>query len=52
MPPEMNRIPRLMLIAGRDRALMPLPDLAAAAVAGGVDAVQVRDPGCGRRGSG
>lgn len=38
-----NRVPRLMLVTDRHRSRLPLPDLVAAAVAGGVDAVQVRE---------
>ncbi len=37
--------PRLVLVAGSGRSALPLPDLAAAALAGGVDAIQVRMPG-------
>jgi thiazole tautomerase (transcriptional regulator TenI) len=36
-------VPKLMLITDRRTAGMPLPDLATAAVDGGVDAVQVRE---------
>lgn len=36
-------IPRLMLVTDRKRAELPLPELARQAVAGGVDAVQVRE---------
>lgn len=39
-----RRPPRLMLVTSRDRARGPLPDLVARAVAGGVDAVQLREP--------
>ena len=38
-----RQIPRLMLVTDRTRAGMSLPDLLAAAVAGGCDAIQVRD---------
>ena len=37
------RVPRLMLVTDRHRSARPLPDLVAAAVAGGVDAVQLRE---------
>lgn len=39
-----RRVPRLMLVTDRRRAGRPMADLVAAAVAGGVDAVQVREP--------
>jgi thiamine biosynthesis protein ThiS len=39
----MSGVPRLMLVTDRRRASMPLSNLAAAAVAGGVDAVQIRE---------
>ena len=38
------RVPRLMLVSDRHRSARPLPDVVAAAVAGGVDAVQLREP--------
>jgi len=38
------RIPRLMLVSDRHRFPGSFPDLAALAVAGGVDAVQLREP--------
>lgn len=37
-------VPRLMLVTDRRRSRLPLPELVAAAVAGGVDAVQLREP--------
>ncbi|MDP9364196.1 MAG: thiamine phosphate synthase, partial [Chloroflexota bacterium] len=42
-----RRAPRLMLVTDRRRAKRPLPELVAAAVAGGVDAVQLREPDLG-----
>lgn len=36
-------VPRLMLVTDRSRTALPLPELVDAVVAGGVDAVQVRD---------
>jgi len=40
-----DRLPfRLMLATSRQRTRWPLPELVAAAVAGGVDAIQVREP--------
>lgn len=40
-----RRVPQLMLILTPERAARPLPEVAAAAVAGGVDGVRVRAPG-------
>lgn len=40
---ERARVPRLMLVTDARRARRPLPDLAAEAVAGGVDAIYLRD---------
>jgi len=37
-------IPRLMLVTDRQRSPRPLPELVAAAIAGGVDAVNLREP--------
>ena len=39
-----RRVPRLMLVTDRRRSRHPLPEAVAAAVAGGVEAVQVRAP--------
>lgn len=36
--------PRLMLVTDRRRSIRPLPEVVAAAVAGGVDAVHLREP--------
>lgn len=41
---EDRDVPRLMLVTDRRRARRALPELVRAAVAGGVDAVQVREP--------
>jgi thiamine biosynthesis protein ThiS len=38
-----HRIPRLMLVTDRRRAILPLPELARQALAGGVDVVQIRE---------
>jgi thiamine biosynthesis protein ThiS len=38
-----RRVPKLMLVTDRRRAVLPLSDLAARAVAGGVDVVQIRE---------
>ena len=40
---DWRRVPRLMLVTDHRRSVRPLPELVAAAVAGGVDAVQIRE---------
>ena len=47
-PPEPRRAPRLMLVTDRRRSVLPLPTLVDAAIAGGCDAIQVREPGASR----
>lgn len=48
MDDSWRAVPRLMLVTDRRRARRPLPEVVAAAVAGGVDAVQLREPDLGR----
>jgi len=47
MDGRVRRVPRLMLVTDRRRTGRPLPELVAGAVAGGVDAVQLREPDLG-----